>query len=224
MCRDIPEMDLNMWRICAFTLAVTLTAVTGQSCTWGSQPNSNTPNGALQSSISDLTTCKAQCQAAMATTCPNGFDWDNSAQKCYFSTSTSVNVNGSPNVDHYVCSISSTIGNSGGSGASTQASSTVCTYNETANSNSPGGAPQSGKNDQLSCKQACDANSRSCAYGFDFNPTGPTDQRCWFSASTVVNTGTFPGCTHYTRWCFIAPVTTTGYMSSGMLYINATHK
>jgi hypothetical protein len=200
------------------TLAVALTSVTGQSCTWTKLANRNTPNGNI-TNITDFNTCQTQCEANLNSSCKYGFDWDNSSTalitlRCFFSTAP-INTYESPNVDHYFCTLTSTIAQ-GGSGATTPVAlyDNVCTYNESVNHNSPGGTAQKGANDLKSCKAACEANLVTCAFGFDFNPNAADDQKCWISTTSHIDSN--PGVSHYTRNCTAVPATTTPYnMNSG---------
>ncbi|ESN93648.1 hypothetical protein HELRODRAFT_194007 [Helobdella robusta] len=182
--------------------------------------NTNSPGGVSQS-FDTLDACKSGCLAKQDSTCKNGFDFNpsgSSGNKCYFSTSTATSTY--TGVTHYNINCVTT-----GQTTAMTTSFSGCTVTPIENTNSPGGVSQSF--DTLdACKSGCLAKQDStCKNGFDFNPSGSSGNKCYFSTSTA--TSTYTGVTHYKVNCVTTatctfPEIANSFSPSGQQMTNIT--
>ncbi|ESN93649.1 hypothetical protein HELRODRAFT_180740 [Helobdella robusta] len=152
---------------------------------WNVTVNSNSPNGIFMSQYQTLDACKAACVANL-TACSYGIDWNNANKQCFFSTSSTLNVNGFPGVDHHTYVA-------------------LCTWSTTADTNSPGGEVRAAATTLDACKKICtDLGTSGCPYGVDWNPSASPGTQCFLSKTSVKSS--YIGVSHHDVTC----VNTTG--------------
>ncbi|ESN93605.1 hypothetical protein HELRODRAFT_180695 [Helobdella robusta] len=178
-CENGFDWNSNLLKCWFSTSSTTYDAVgiyhydcTKSSCIWSSSAGTKTLGGSPQS-YTTLEACKSNCLNSPDTNyCFYGFDWDSSdtaTTRCFFSTGT--NYQSANRVDHYYCEPDK------------------CTWPVMYNTKTLNGNPQA-YTSLADCRIACETSTstNNCQYGIDWDESGLTATRCWFSTSVQKST------------------------------------